>query len=55
MALDIASNRESPRFEIYHYGSRVVSQDGRPFFSPDIRKLLQQAGGLCWVPLFLVV
>jgi hypothetical protein len=33
----------------------VASQAGRPFFSPDIRKLLQQADGLHQVPLFRAV
>jgi hypothetical protein len=49
------SDRESPRFEIYHYRCMVVSQAGRPFFSPDNRKLLQQADGFHQVPLSLVI
>jgi hypothetical protein len=34
MVLDIASDRESRKFEIYHYGCMVVSQAGGPFFQP---------------------
>jgi hypothetical protein len=49
------SDRECPRFEIYHYRHMVVSQARRPFFSPDIKKLLQQTDGLCQVPLFLAI
>jgi hypothetical protein len=49
------SNRESPRFEMYHYGCIVANQAKRPFFSPDIRKLLKQTDGLCLVSLFLMV
>jgi hypothetical protein len=53
VALDIASVYQGdPRFKIYHYGHMVA---GGPIFSPDIRKLLQQADRLHWVPLFLAV